>query len=160
MNAATVSPWTDREVSEAVLQASVNPPVLAALGEVRTTFEEHPVRAWPDGSGGVHVVIEDVALGPTFTQDTSWVGFTINYLYPDADTYPHYLRHELAHADQSPLAVPLHVGQTFQDQPAVMLSRRSNNRVTGLSTAARKTLSVLSFLRDQPTEATDQVPSS
>lgn len=155
MSAAAVSPWTAREVSEAVLQAGVNPSVLIALGEVRTTFEQHTVRAWPDGSGGVHVVIEAVALGPAFAQDTSWVGFTINYLYPDADTYPHYLRADLAHTDQSPLAVPLHSGQTFENQPAVMLSRRSTNRVTGLSTAARKALSVLSFLRTQPTS---QVP--
>lgn len=147
----TGSPWAAREATQPVLEDAVNPAALVALDEVRSTFEQHAVRAWPDGAGGVHVVIEAVALGPAFVQDTSWLGFTVNYLYPDADTYPHYVRPDLTHADQSPLVVPFHAGQAFENQPAVMVSRRSTNRVAGLSTAARKALSVFSFLQTQPT---------
>lgn len=152
MSTPIASPWAERDASAQGLLDAVNVAPLAALQEVRSTFAEHTVRAWPDGSGGLHVVIEDLDLGPAWTQGTSWLGFTINYLYPDADTYPHYVRADLMHVDGNPLVVPFHPGNTFQDLSAVMVSRSSPSRVSGLSTAARKALSVFTFIQSQPAE--------
>lgn len=152
MTTLIASPWAERDASARGMLDAVNAAPLAALQEVRSTFEEHTVRAWPDGTGGVHVVIEDIDLGPAWTQETSWLSFTINYLYPDADTYPHYVRPDLAHVDGNPLVAPFHPGNMFQDLPAVMVSRSSPNRVSGLSTAARKALSVITFIQSQPAE--------
>lgn len=149
MTTLTKSPWQTRDVPEESLRADVKVAPLAALREVRDAFADHDVWAWPDGSGGVLVVIEGVCLGPAWGQETSWLGFTINYLYPDADTYPHYVRADLSRADGTSLIAPFHVGNTFQEQPAVMVSRSSPNRVSGLSTAARKALSVVSFIQSQ-----------
>ena len=150
MSAAGELPWAARDApSEALLNAA-NPGPLTGLREVQAVFEGHDIRSWPDGMGGVHVVIDEVQLGPAWVQETSWLGFTINYLYPDADTYPHYVRADLAHVDGNALVVPFHAGNSFQDQGAVMVSRSSPQRVSGLSTAARKALSVLTFIQSQP----------
>ena len=155
MTTVTESPWQTRDVPEESLQADVKVGPLAALREVRDAFADHDVWAWPDGSGGVHVVIEGVPLGAAWGQETSWLGFTINYLYPDADTYPHYIRSDLTRADGAALIAPFHVGNAFHEQPAVMVSRSSPNRVSGLSTAARKALSVVSFIQSQPATQTE-----
>lgn len=150
MSTLIESPWAARAADASSLSSSVNSAPLGALQEVRDTFDAHAVWAWPDGMGGVHVVIDAVDLGAAFVQGTSWLGFTINYLYPDADTYPHYVRVDLARVDGAPLSVPFHAGNMFLDQPAVMVSRSSPNRVSGLSTASRKALSVLSYIQTQP----------
>ena len=148
MSTITTSPWAVRATTGQALADAVNPAALAGLHEVEATFEDHPVYAWPDGTGGVHAVIENVLLGPVWAQERSWLGFTINYLYPDADTYPHYVRADLAHANGTALVVPFHPGHVFQDLPAIMVSRSSPRRVTGLATAARKALSVISFIQN------------
>lgn len=150
MNTITTSPWAARAATPQALADSVNPAALAGLHEVEATFEHHPVYAWPDGAGGVHVVIEDVPLGPAWAQERSWLAFTINYLYPNADTYPHYVRVDLARADGTALVVPFHPGHVFQDMAAIMVSRSSPQRITGLATAARKALSVISFIQNPP----------
>lgn len=147
MSTVIESHWAVHSVTEETLADTVNPSALAGLHEVQATFEDHAVHAWPDGTGGVHVVIENVQLGPAWAQESSWLAFTINYLYPDADTYPHYVRADLTRADGTALVVPFHVGHAFQEQPAIMVSRSSPQRVSGLSTAARKALSVLSFIQ-------------
>ncbi|OZE40002.1 MULTISPECIES: hypothetical protein [unclassified Rhodococcus (in: high G+C Gram-positive bacteria)] len=152
MSAVDESPWAVRDASHDVLLGAVNSGPLAGLREVQVAFDGHAIRSWPDGAGGVYVVIESVQLGPAWAQETSWLGFTINYLYPDADTYPHYVRADLSHVDGNALVVPFHLGNTFQDRAAVMVSRSSPQRVTGLNTAARKALSVLTFIQSQPVD--------
>ncbi|WP_181125545.1 MULTISPECIES: hypothetical protein [unclassified Rathayibacter] len=66
--------------------------------------------AWPDGQGGAHVVIDSIELGPGWAQESTWLAFSVSYLYPDADCYPHYVRADLAHADGRSLKVPFHFG--------------------------------------------------
>lgn len=149
MTTSTVSLWHARDATPEALAAAVNEAPITALQEVRAAFVDHDVWAWPDGAGGVHVVIDGVFLGPAFEQEHSWLAFTINHLYPEADTYPHYVRADLARVDGVALVAPFHVGNTFQDQPAVMVSRSSPKRVSGLSTAARKALTVTSFIQSQ-----------
>jgi hypothetical protein len=151
-----ISPWQTLEAPSEVLRAGVNEAPLAALLEVKDVFADHDVWAWPDGVGGVHVAIEDVVLGAAWAQQKSWLAFTINHLYPEADTYPHYVRADLARLDGVNLVAPFHVGHTFQEQPAVMVSRSSPNRVSGLSTAARKAVSVITFIQSQKFDAEEQ----
>jgi hypothetical protein len=142
------SPWTDRAVDDADFIAAVNAPVVQAVAEVRAAFPENQVHAWPDGQGGARVVVESIELGPGWAQQTSWLGFDISYVYPDADCYPHYARPDLQRTDGHALVPPVHGGNLFADQPAVMVSRRSNRRDLVLGTAARKALSVVSFLQE------------
>jgi hypothetical protein len=141
--------WASRNVSPDELAAAVKEAPLAALMEVRAAFVEHELWAWPDGTGGAHVAIDGINLGEFWAHETSWFAFTINHLYPDADTYPHYVRGDLARASGEALVAPFHIGHTFHEQPAVMVSRSSPKRVSGLSTAARKALTVISFIQSQ-----------
>ncbi len=148
----TVAPgnWSARAVDRTELAAGTTPPVLAAIDDVRRSFADDPVTAWPDGQGGALVVMEEVDLGPTWTPGRAWLGFAISYLHPEADCYPHYLAAEVCRSDGVPLAVPFHPGQVFTEVPAVMVSRRSPRRSAALDTPARKTLSVLTYIRTCP----------
>lgn len=149
MTESAEASWASRDTPQDELAAAAKEAPLAALMEVRAAFAEHDLWAWPDGAGGVHVAIDGINLGDFWAQETSWFAFTINHLYPDADTYPHYVRGDLARANGEALVAPFHIGHTFQEQPAVMVSRSSPKRVSGLSTAARKALTVISFIESQ-----------
>ena len=149
MTTLSAFPWADRGITGANFIAAVNTPVAQSVADVRGAFPENQVHAWPDGQGGARVVIESIELGPAWVQQTSWLGFDISYVYPDADCYPHYVRPDLQRVDGQALLPPVHVGNLFAEQPAVMVSRRSNRRDLVLGTAARKALSVVSFLQEQ-----------
>lgn len=149
MNAPLTSPWSDSGVTDAALTAAVNAPVGRAVDEIRTAFPDIGVVAWPDGQGGARVVLETMELGPAWVQSTSWLAFDISYVYPDADCYPHYIRPDLQRVDNRPIAEPFHLGNQFAEQPATMVSRRSNGRVPSLDTAARKAQSVINFIQEQ-----------
>jgi hypothetical protein len=149
VNALIAVPWADRGVADEALASSVTAPVARAITEIRSSFPDTQVYAWPDGQGGAHVVIDSIDLGPGWAQESTWLAFSISYLYPDADCYPHYVRADLAHADGRGLEVPFHFGNAFLDHPSVMVSRRTNLREPALSTAARKALSVTAHIQEQ-----------
>jgi len=119
--------------------------VAQAVVELITTFGDDRVRAWADGTGGAQVVIDDVPLSPTWTTASTWVGFAVSHLVPEADTYPHYVRADLAYADGQPLTVPLSPA-SFAGVPAVQVSRRQRPG-TAVQTPAGKTRGVLAWLR-------------
>ncbi len=116
-----------------------------AVVEIVLTFGDDRVRAWADGTGGAQVVIDDVPLSPTWTTASTWVGFAVSHLVPEADTYPHYVRPDLGYADGRPLTVPLSPA-SFAGVPAVQVSRRQRPG-TATQTPAGKTRGVLAWLR-------------
>ena len=125
----------------------VTPAVSDAVAKVRSAFTDHPVYAWPDGQLGAVVVIENLDLGSRWATTTSWLGFVVSYLHPEADCYPHHMRGDLQRADGQPLNPPFHPGRAFAGRPAVMVSRSSRRRDPRLDTPARKALSVLEFVQ-------------
>ena len=70
----------------------------------------------------------DLPLGPPYAQQPFWVGFQITFQYPYADVYPHFTFPDLARTDGKPLGDGIGNGASFR-QPAVQLSRRSNNSI-------------------------------
>lgn len=105
-----------------------------AITAIRNHYVDHHVVVWESPCGGAYVRVDDVALGPPYTQTTTWVGFFITNACPFADTYPFYVRADLSRADQQPLKVPIHIGNNWQVAsqpgqtfPAVMVSRRQNH---------------------------------
>lgn len=119
--------------------------VAQAVVEVARTFGQHRVRAWADGTGGAQVVIDDVPLSPTWATSSTWVGFAISHLIPEADTYPHYVRGDLSYADGRSLTAPLSAA-SFAGAAAVQVSRRQRPG-TATQTPAAKTRGVLAWLR-------------
>lgn len=146
---AAVEVWSARGVDQMTLDNGVTAAVAVAVDGVRRAFSDTTVHAWPDAKGGAFVVIDTAELSPALAPSSSWLGFLISYLHPETDCYPHYVRPDLHRVDGRALQAPFHNGQTFDGLQAVMVSRRSPGRDPRLDTPARKTLSVLQFIRDQ-----------
>ncbi len=125
----------------------MKPHVVEAVQDVRQAFADFPVRSWPESQGGAFVVIEGLSLGSRWETATTWLGFLVSYLHPDADCYPHFVRPDLARADGKELKPPVHADNKFGDISAVMVSRSSPSRRPEFNSPSRKALSVLEFLR-------------
>lgn len=129
--------------------------VETAIGALRDHFSPRPVHVFPSACGGAHVVIEDVTVGPPFSQRTSWVGFFLSSACPEDDTYPFYFREDLSFADDRELTSPFHAKHTFPSggaagvpaRPAVMVSRRQRNTACwAQETPLLKLLAVLKWM--------------
>ena len=124
------------------------PPVADAVGAVRIHFADTPVEVTPDGAGGAFVIITSVDIGPRYSPSITWLGFHISAAYPDADTYPHYVGGDLVRVDgraHGPAIQPV----SWQDRPALQISRRSNHRLPGVDNAALKAERIRRWLADQ-----------
>lgn len=118
--------------------------VAAAVAAVRDHFAGHPVQVVPDGAGGAFLIVDQVQVGPAYTPSVTWLGFQINAAYPVSDVYPHYTG-LLARADGQPLGQAISQ-VTFQERPALQLSRRSNRWQPGVDNAALKAEKVITWL--------------
>jgi hypothetical protein len=123
----------------------MTPPVSQAVDEIKKTFEGVTVVAREDGEGGAYVRIEPVDPGPPYALRETWIGFRITAQYPYADVYPLFVRPDLTRTDGAPLGEGL-TPCTFDDQPAVQVSRRSNHLDPSTDTAAIKVLKVLRWM--------------
>jgi hypothetical protein len=118
---------------------------LEAIAELRQAFESAHVTVKDDGEGGAYVRLEPVDPGPPYAQRETWIGFRITAQYPYADVYPLFVRSDLTRADGQPLGEALGVA-SFDGQPAVQISRKSNHLDPSTDTAALKVLKVLRWM--------------
>lgn len=129
--------------------------VVKAIEQIKRHFEGHDVHVAPAPCGGAYVLVEDVTLGAPYVQASSWVGCFLTNACPEADTYPFYLRGDLARVDGAPLRTPLHVNHTWPPDAAgiaprasVMVSRRQKNQSCwGRETPLMKLQTVLKWMR-------------
>ncbi|MCX6071142.1 MAG: hypothetical protein NTU91_09845 [Chloroflexi bacterium] len=127
----------------------MKPEVEGAIAEIRAAFPDATVTARDDGQGGAYVIVDAPGIGTAYVTSTSWVGFRITFQYPYADTYPHFVRGDLARCDRSPLCEGLSAGHTFEERPAIQVSRRSNHLDPRTETALIKLQKVLEWLRNR-----------
>jgi hypothetical protein len=140
----------------------MTPEVQEAIEEIRAHFRGHAVHVGPDKDGGACVIVENVATGPSFAQSATWIGFHITHACPYADTYPHFVRGDLARKDGKPLGeaiTPNHQfpqpgvvpNNTLAPRSAVQISRRANKRDanSNLETPLLKALKVLRWLNSR-----------
>ena len=126
----------------------MTPQVAAAIEELREAFSEATVTAREDAEGGAFVTVDPVDLGRPYAQAETWVKFHITFQYPYSDVYPHFVRPDLARADGQPLGEGMSLGTFGGDgEPAVQISRRSNNLNPATDTAALKLAKVLRWLK-------------
>lgn len=126
-------------------------PVKKALEQLEAAYPgEKRVEAQEDGQGGAYVVVNDVEIGTTYAQRTTWVGFRIVFNYPYADVYPHFVRPDLVRKDGRPLGDGISSGHQFIGRAALQLSRRSNRLNPATDTAATKLLKVVQWLATHP----------
>ena len=126
----------------------MNPEVDAAVAELRTKFPGVEVTSQEDGDGGAIVTMFPIDPGPSHIQGETWLKFAINCQYPYSDVYPLFARADLTRVDGSNHGPGITVG-SFQGEPALQLSRRSNRRDPALDTAARKVARVIEWLQAQ-----------
>jgi hypothetical protein len=120
--------------------------VFAAIDELEAAYPGVAVSHREDDEGGAFVIVDPVSLGPPYVQATTWVGFHLPFNYPFADVYPHFVRGDLARLDGQALGEGTS-GGTFEERPAIQLSRRSPRRDAGVDTAVLKLDRVLGWLR-------------
>ena len=126
----------------------MNPEAKKAVAELRTTFPCVAVISHEDGDGGGIITMFPIDPGPSYDQRETWLKFAISCQYPYSDVYPLFVRADLTRADGSNHGVGITVG-SFQGEPALQLSRRSNRRDPALDTAARKVARVIQWLQAQ-----------
>jgi len=99
--------------------------VEAAVAELRAHYEGR-VEATDLPDGGAKIVVTGMSLeGGSYLQMDTWCGFTVTFLHPYADIYPHFVRSDLARRDGAPFGQSFHPGRNFYGQAALMLSRRT-----------------------------------
>lgn len=125
------------------------PAIERAVEQLRADFPNSALSVREDGDGGAYVILDDVALGAPYQQASTWVGFRITAQYPYADTYPHFVRGDLARSDGRPLGDGMSL-TTWEERPAVQVSRRTNRLDAMTQTAALKLHKVLAWLRSHP----------
>lgn len=123
----------------------MTPDVSKAIDEIRRSFPGAEISVREDADGAV-VIVDPVDLGEQYVQRETWIGFRITFQYPYADVYPHFVRGDLSRADGRRLGEGTSV-TTFENRPAVQLSRRSNHLNPATDTAVIKLHKVLAWLR-------------
>ena len=123
----------------------MSPTVALAIDEIRVSFAGANIGIKEDGEGGAFVRVEPVDPGVPFARRETWIGFRITAQYPYADVYPHFVRPDLSRVDGQPLGEAMSPG-SFDGQPAIQVSRRSNHLNPATDTAALKTLKVLCWM--------------
>lgn len=125
--------------------------VAEAIEVIRTTFADASVAVEEDGLGGAWVVVDPVPAGPSYSQETTWIGFQIQYLSPTTDVYPHFVRGDLVRKDGSDL------GASFQrvpswgphGVPAVQVSRANRHHNPNVDTPVVKLLKVIEWVQSR-----------
>lgn len=105
----------------------ITPEVARAIKELEEAFGAAAVTTKEDGQGGALVVVDPVPLGAPYEQADTWAGFHVTYLHPQADIYPLHVRRDLRRTDGAGLGAATSES-SFDGQPSIQLSRRTNRR--------------------------------
>ena len=132
------------------MPSELTPDVEAAIEEIRAAFPGHTVEVTPEPQGGAYVVVDALFIGDQYTPATSWVGFLITFQYPRTDCYPHFIDAEVRRTGNQSLGEAFSGPTTWNNRPALQISRRSNRWDANRDTAALKLSKVLEWLRNRP----------
>jgi hypothetical protein len=127
----------------------MKPSVITAIDELRSQFGKD-VSAADDGAGGAYFTIPAVDVGPHLEPATTWIGGHIVEAYPYADIYPLFIDASVRRKDGQPFAAPISVGHSWQNRPALQISRANRNVQVAPQTARSKVLKVIDFLEHLP----------
>jgi hypothetical protein len=126
----------------------MKPTVEEAIEEIKAMFPGD-VTVREDSEGGAFVIVESAPLSSPYTQKITWLGTHVLFNYPQSDTYPHFIRGDLSRSDGATVQRSgISPNQTFENRPALQLSRRSNRHDPRRDTAALKILRVLAWLME------------
>lgn len=127
---------------------SVTPEVAAAIAEIGDAFPGATLTVREDEQGGAHVILEGLPLGAPYVQDSTWIGFHVTHLHPQADIYPHHVRGDLSRADGAALGSGTSPS-SYEGHASIQLSRRSNRRQAATDTALLKLERIHDWLKSR-----------
>ena len=117
-----------------------------AVEELRHRFGDAEVAACSRDDGGAIVTINPVDVGLGYSPQKTWMKFAIGFQYPQADIYPLFVRPDLVRTDGQLHGDGISL-TSFEGEPALQLSRRSNHLNPEVDTAALKVTKVIEWLR-------------
>jgi len=132
------------DVNAAAALDGVAAAVVIAVTALHEQFAGHTITVNPDGGGGVFVVIDGIEPGAPYIEASTWLGFQITAVYPDADVYPHFIG-RIHRKDAQPHGEGISETE-WQNRQAIQLSRRSNHWNRATDTAALKAIKVITWL--------------
>ena len=115
---------------------------------MRCCFDDAEVVAHTKDDGGAVVMIDSIDLGPRYSPQRTWIKFTISFQYPYADIYPLFVRADLVRADGQPHGEGI-TEASFEDKPALQVSRSSRNLNPEIDTAVLKVTKVIQWLQER-----------
>ena len=127
----------------------MKPDVVTAIEELRQAFPKATVTVSEDSDGGAHITMDPVDPGPAFAQRETWLKFHITFQYPYSDVYPHFVRPDLARADDAGLGEGFSATNASDGTPALQVSRRSNRLNPATDTASLKLIKVLQWMESR-----------
>lgn len=122
------------------------PTVAVQIAELETAFTGRKVNSEPDGDGGAYVIVDPIDPGPAFVQRTTWLGFHLTNMCPDAAIYPVYLGADLQRVDGAGHKAPFTPVPSWHNRPALQFSARTTPHVPERDTAATKVAEVIEWL--------------
>jgi hypothetical protein len=128
----------------------MTPAVTAAIEELRAQFVDNEITTSDDGAGGAYFMIHNVMIGPKYEPQTTWLGGRIVEGYPYADIYPVFIDGNVKRVDGQPFSAPVTTGHSWQNRPAIQISRANRNVQVAPQTARSKVLKVIHFLEALP----------
>lgn len=128
----------------------MTPEVEAAIEEVRAAFPGHAIDITSESQGGAYITVHDLWIGDQYEPCTTWVGFQVTFQYPRTDCYPHFLDSGVRRKENLALGEAFSGPTTWNNRPALQVSRRSNRWDPCCDTAALKLTKVLEWLRMRP----------
>ena len=102
-----------------------------------------------DGKGGAYIIVDDIAIGPPLPpivhvdrRPTSPAH------HPYADIYPLFIAADVRRVDGVTFQAPITTGATFEQRPALQVSRRNNSTQHYPQTAVAKFVKVQHYLEE------------
>ena len=126
----------------------MSPQIETALDEIRSRWPKATVTSTEDEAGNVIVLVDPLDIGQQYKPIQSWIGFQLQYNYPDSDVYPHYISPEVLRVDEQPHGSGF--GSTdWRGSKVIQISRRTNDWNGAVDTAESKLIKVLDFIRSR-----------
>ena len=122
--------------------------VARAIDELKCAFPSSAVSSREDGKGGAYIIVDDVAIGPRYRPSSTWLGGHITAHHPYADIYPLFIAADVRRADGVTFQAPITTGATFEQRPALQVSRRNNSTQHYPQTAVAKFVKVQHYLEE------------
>jgi hypothetical protein len=125
------------------------PEVERSIQRIRDSLPDHGIKVMPDGQGGADVIVSELMIGDQYAPSRSWVGFHIDFNYPRADIYPHYLDAAVVRLDQRGLGEGFSGPTDWQKRRVWQISRKSKRWDPNTDTVDLKLAQVLDWIRSR-----------